>query len=344
LKTLTMASSSTDTVSLVIKWAGKEYPIKDLAATCTVLDLKNVIGQKTNVLPARQKLLNLKHKGKAAQDDAVLASLDLKPGAKIMMMGSSEQAIKDVSQTRGDDPSVINDFEEEAAQQLAIEYREEYLEKVEKRVQSYEVKVKNEPREGKKLLVLDIDYTLFDHRSPAENGTELMRPFLHEFLTSAYEDYDIVIWSATNMKWIEEKMKLLGCDSHPDYKLAFYLDSRAMISIHSSKYGVVEVKPLGVIWGKFPSQYSKSNTIMFDDLGRNFLMNPANGLKIRPFKHAHTNRATDRELVKLAKYLKKIAILQKFDHLDHKHWEKILHGNLWSHFLLALRSRNIPES
>ena len=55
------------------------------------------------------------------------------------------------------------------------------------------------------------------------------------------KDYDIVIWSATNMKWIEEKMKVLGCDNHPDYKLAFYLDSRAMISIHADKYGVIEV-------------------------------------------------------------------------------------------------------
>jgi ubiquitin-like domain-containing CTD phosphatase 1 len=44
------------------------------------------------------------------------------------------------------------------------------------------------------------------------------------------------------MKWIEEKMKLLGCDRHPDYKLAFYLDSRAMISIHSPRYGVIEVR------------------------------------------------------------------------------------------------------
>ena len=36
-------------------------------------------------------------------------------------------------------------------------------------------------------------------------------------------------------------MKLLGCDRHPGYKLAFYLDSRAMISIHTEKYGVIEV-------------------------------------------------------------------------------------------------------
>ena len=44
------------------------------------------------------------------------------------------------------------------------------------------------------------------------------------------------------MKWIEEKMKLLGCDRHPDYKLAFYLDSRAMVTIDSPKYGVIEVR------------------------------------------------------------------------------------------------------
>ena len=75
--------------------------------------------------------------------------------------------------------------------------------------------------------MLDIDYTLFDHRSTAENPLELMRPCkltivalvlttfvsfvfgvvtmflllfcvdLHEFLTAVYAEYDIMIWSAT---------------------------------------------------------------------------------------------------------------------------------------------------
>ena len=124
--------------------------------------------------------------GKPPTDETLLANLNLKNGAKIMMMGSSEQAIKDVSEVIND-PSVINDFEEEIAQQLSTEYREEYLNKVSNRVKSYEVKILNEPREGKKLLVLDIDYTLFDHKSAAETGRELMRPYLHEFLTTAYE-------------------------------------------------------------------------------------------------------------------------------------------------------------
>jgi len=81
-------------------------------------------------------------------------------------------------------------------------------------------------------------------------------------------------------------MKLLGCNNNPNYKLAFYLDSRAMISVQTEKYGLVDVKPLGVVWGKF-EMYNKKNTIMFDDLRRNFLMNPQNGLKIRPFREAH---------------------------------------------------------
>jgi ubiquitin-like domain-containing CTD phosphatase 1 len=54
----------------------------------------------------------------------------------------------------------------------------------------------------------------------------------------------------------------------------------------------MQVKPLGVIWGKFP-QYSQRNTIMFDDLRRNFLMNPQSGLRIRPFREVGNRDSPD---------------------------------------------------
>lgn len=40
-------------------------------------------------------------------------------------------------------------------------HREEFLAKIQKRVDTYKIEELNPPRENKKLLVLDIDYTLF---------------------------------------------------------------------------------------------------------------------------------------------------------------------------------------
>lgn len=62
---------------------------------------------------------------------------------------------------------------------------------------------------------------------------------------------------------------------------------------------------------------------MFDDIRRNFLMNPRSGLKIRPFRQAHLNRDKDRELLHLSVYLRDIAMFcDDFDSLNHKKWEK----------------------
>ncbi|KAK4323488.1 hypothetical protein Pmani_005803 [Petrolisthes manimaculis] len=305
--------------AITVKWNGKEYEIEVDEDMMTVRDFKETIERQTGVKPPRQKLLNLKLKGKTPDDDVKMGALNLRSGAKIMMMGSLESSVEEAQRVPEDLPMVINDLDIEE-EEVAIENRAEYLHKVQKRVKEYEVKLLNDMRPGKKLLVLDIDYTLFDHRSTAETGAELMRPFLHEFLTSAYRNYDIVIWSATSMKWIEEKMKLLGVSSHPDYKIAFYLDSLAMITIETQKYGVIEVKPLGVIWGKY-EHYTQQNTIMFDDLRRNFLMNPQNGLKIRAFRQAHQNRSRDRELARLAIYLEDIASLEDISSLNHSRWE-----------------------
>lgn len=43
------------------------------------------------------------------------------------------------------------------------------------------------------------------------------------------------------MKWIEVKMRELGVTQNPAYKITFFLDSSAMISVDTQKYGVVNV-------------------------------------------------------------------------------------------------------
>lgn len=72
--------------------------------------------------------------------------------------------------------------------------------------------------------------------------------------------------------------------------------------------------------------YSPKNTIMFDDVARNFLMNPENGLRIKPFRDAITSdsRQTDVELRDLADLLDKISSEPDFSKLDLKHWRKYL--------------------
>ena len=77
-----MASANGDHLSVVVKWAGKEYPIDNLKPAATVLDLKSAIHVKTNVLPARQKLLNLRLKGTWPMSSIHLGSLKI---SKIQM-------------------------------------------------------------------------------------------------------------------------------------------------------------------------------------------------------------------------------------------------------------------
>lgn len=235
-------SSTSNSVVLTVKWSNSEYLVDELTAAETVADLKNALYAKTSVKPARQKLMGLKTKngseflflfcrfgfanlissffqsGKPVSDDTAMGAIALRPGQKVMMIGSKEEEISGIDLDPSEIPPVVNDFdiEEEDLGMVAIHNREEYLAKIERRVREYKVTVFNEPRPGKKLLVLDIDYTLFgelfgdfrsfrkhhfnfffsssDHRSTAEHASQLMRPYLHEFLTKAYHHYDIVIW------------------------------------------------------------------------------------------------------------------------------------------------------
>lgn len=297
-------------MTLTVKWSGKEYTVR-VCGDDTVGELKRRICQATEVLPKRQKLLYPKIMGPKLSDDSTLLSLlPLKSSVKMTMIGTVED---DIIIDPVESPEVVDDFELGQDEAVDLKDKEVNKQKLRRRVDQYKIEVRNPCRKGKKLLVLDIDYTLFDHRSPAENPLQLMRPYLHEFLAAAYAEYDIMIWSATSMKWVELKMGQLGVLNNPNYKITALLDHLAMITVQSDSRGVFDCKPLGLIWAQFPKYYDSTNTIMFDDLRRNFVMNPQNGLTIRPFRKAHSNRENDKELVKLTQYLLSAAELDDQD-------------------------------
>ena len=150
-------------ISVVVKWAGKEYNVENIDPAESVMDLKVKIMNQTGVRPERQKLLNLKVKGKAATDEMKIGSLGLKDNFKLMMMGSLEETIIETQKKPENLPEVINDLDIEE-DDVAVQDKEINLDKIAKRVRDYEVKELNPSRENMKLLVLDIDYTLFDHR------------------------------------------------------------------------------------------------------------------------------------------------------------------------------------
>lgn len=146
---------------------------------------------------------------------------------KLMSVRSLEEDFQGVMEQQLD-MDALNDSLRRKLKNLDV-----YRTKMNKCVREYELNELNPSRENKRLLVLDIDYTLFD-------------------------DYDIVMWI--------EKIRLLGMNTS-NYKIWFYLDSAAMMTVHCPKREIVLVKPLGVIWGNY-SLYSSKNTIMFDDIRR----------------------------------------------------------------------------
>ncbi|CAM9800948.1 unnamed protein product, partial [Chrysoparadoxa australica] len=222
----------------------------------------------------RQKLIGL---GKGlATDDVLLRDLKLKQPAagkpcSFILVGTPEAEIfKDPHEfAEGDLPNVVDDFEAEFSHQ-SREWRSniENSENLKLFSEKTQVHFINERRQ-KKLLVLDLDHTLLDFSRHEAAAEAWRRPHLDTFLARVYPHYDIAIWSQTSWMWLEIKLTELGMLSHPAYRLCFVLDKTSMFS----------VKPLKIIWSKFP-QWNEGNSLIIDDLQRNFVLNPQQGLKV----------------------------------------------------------------
>jgi hypothetical protein len=68
--------------------------------------------------------------------------------------------------------------------------------------------------------------------------------------------------------------------------------------------------------------------VHIDDLSRNFILNPANGLRVDPFNNGPLQR-DDRELFFLQSYLELIAHRTDFTAVAHTHWRSILAEHAW---------------
>lgn len=318
-------------VAFRVKWGGSLYAV-ELPLESTIADLKRRLFELTEVQPKRQKVIGLPSTGSRLPDDTLmLNSLNLKPDQGIMLFGSREADISAANAAYLTvEADIVNDldvdYDPEDGSRRTLRDEATYRRRLERRIETTEVRIMNQPRLGKRLLVLDLDYTLFDCRSSAPTISRLGRPGLHAFLASAYRWYDIVVWSQTSWRWLEAKLTGLSMLFSEGYKLCFVLDRTSMFSVTSKKHGqerTHEVKALEIIWRKFPGRWGPHNTVHIDDLSKNFALNPQSGLKIAPFKNANVTRETDRELFRLEHYLKLIAEREPdFTKLKHKNWNR----------------------
>ncbi|KAI0282703.1 HAD IIID h [Russula brevipes] len=325
-------------ISLSFTWSGRSFTFEVAQSDRLIFDLKVVLFSMTDVPPERQKILGLV-KGKLPTDDVRIGDLGLICGKKFTLVGTPQgHELKDPNKMEllSD---VVNDLDVDfSANPAAAESHkndQRNIRKIREATEKLKINIIHPLREGKRLLVLDIDYTILDTK-PLTSGalppSECARPRLHEFLTAIYPYYDICIWSQTSWVWLETKLIELGMlGGNQDYQVMqsifTVLDKTPMFTVFSKRDGKSyshHVKPLQIIWNHFP-QFSASNTIHVDDLGRNFALNPRQGLKISAFRDAHTPRAmADRELDDLARYLLHIATIDDMEKLNHKDWKRIV--------------------
>lgn len=285
-------------ISLEAKWRGHIYTLSPVDLhTTSLYDVKLFISSQTHIAISNIKLLGLPPPtgpggpagagagGVNGLSDHEIFLIEFSQKIKknklvILVMGTPEEELQRLethqkSAMESIGTTIFNDF----GHNFTPATREWH--QLKEFTTNLEINFIHQPRQGYKLLVLDLDHTILDFSSNVEvTSHEMKRPFMDYFLQEMYQHYDIAIWSQTHWKWLEIKLIELGLLTHSNYRICFVLDKTSMFrSGPQNQY----IKPLHIIWSKFPTLWSKVNTLHVDDLDRNFALNPTNGILVEAF-------------------------------------------------------------
>ena len=179
-----------DTVDIQVKWRDQSF-LLSLGLSTPLLQLKLLIQGLTNVSSSSQKLIGLSKKiGLKLTDEASLESHQpaIKNGTiKITLIGTPEAEIIKFQEKVMEASTVFNDFS--SGYSPATKEWQQLLEFSQKTT----INFINDPRPGKKLLVLDLDHTLLDFSSKEdinpsemkvsrEEASSYLQHFNHTFL------------------------------------------------------------------------------------------------------------------------------------------------------------------
>lgn len=119
--------------------------------------------------------------------------------------------------------------------------------------------------------------------------------------------------------------------ANPGYKFCFVLDKTSMFSVTSTKRDGTAyrhyVKPMQLLWSKFPNRWGPHNTVHLDDLSRNFALNIDSGLKVTAYHRKKSSASRDLELSGLSVYLSILANdALDFEIVDFRKWVEVVKG------------------
>ena len=170
-----MESETQDTapnVTVVAKYGKEKISLSNLPPSSTNIGrIKELMCEKTGILPKRQKMLGLtKSGGGKIDDETLLSELKVKKSNNVIhqfiLMGTPEEKIFVDPSEKDDLPDVMDDFDLDfsAGSEEWIQHKakEDNLQKF---TESTATHIIHPPRANKPLLVLDLDHTLMDFSS-----------------------------------------------------------------------------------------------------------------------------------------------------------------------------------
>uniref|UniRef100_A0A7S3JZY9 protein-serine/threonine phosphatase n=1 Tax=Aureoumbra lagunensis TaxID=44058 RepID=A0A7S3JZY9_9STRA len=320
------------------KFEGRELLLPGLSENDSIDDLKQMLEEATSIPRKRMRLIGLV-KGRLPNDNLRLGALPINFAE--MNEEDEEEQVGEIRFTLMGTPNekllqapeiARKEIQSKESDQFVLEWfqRQENQKALSFAIKRTEINWITQSRPGFPLLVLDLDHTLVDFKS-AHLDAVARRPYLDAFLASVYPFFDLVVWSQTSWRWIELKVTELGMLLNNAYKICFCIDKHSMLSVSSiNKHGRNvdhRVKPLELIWRLYPQKWSALNTVHLDDLERNFVLNPRNGLRCRPFHRDHPRAANDNELALLSCYLTQhLANQPDFTKANISSWRNLAHS------------------
>lgn len=181
----------------------------------------------------------------------------------------------------------------------------------------------------RKLLILDLDETLihseyvpdseshlvdFDFMMDYDKGSYYYtkkRPFLDKFLTYAFENFDVAVWTAAGETYANLVLQNIGVDKS-NLKF-FYTKENCTIKVDyvcSQYYGVKNLQKLR------KKGYDLDQVLIVDDVQKTAVNNYGNLILIKPF----TDDTQDTELLKLISYLETIKDSSNVRRIEKRGW------------------------